>query len=60
VLDILHAAPGVQALVTSRTRLNVQGEHLLPVPGMDYPPVSPLRWGLSLPISGQRARVEVE
>jgi len=37
VSDILQAAPGVKALVTSRVVLNVGGEELLPVPGMEYP-----------------------
>jgi len=38
--DILVAAPGVKLLVTSRARLNVPGEHLLLVRGMDVPPAS--------------------
>jgi len=37
VVEILRAAPGVKALVTSRARLNVQGENLLPVSGMSAP-----------------------
>ena len=37
VTDTLKTAPGVRIVVTSRERLNVQGEHLRPVPGMDYP-----------------------
>jgi predicted ATPase/DNA-binding SARP family transcriptional activator len=37
VADILHAAPGVTLLVTSRTRLGLQGEHLFPVGGLAYP-----------------------
>ncbi|MBN1641690.1 MAG: AAA family ATPase, partial [Anaerolineae bacterium] len=36
-VDLLNAAPEVQVLVTSRVRLNVPGEHLLPVEGMTYP-----------------------
>jgi predicted ATPase/DNA-binding SARP family transcriptional activator/DNA-binding XRE family transcriptional regulator len=36
VLDLLQCAPGVQLLVTSRERLNVRGEQLVPVPGLDY------------------------
>jgi predicted ATPase len=35
--DILKAAPGVKILATSRARLNVQGEHLYPIGGMDVP-----------------------
>ena len=37
IVDILRTAPGVKILVTSRIRLNVRGEHLLPIAGMDYP-----------------------
>lgn len=36
--DILGSAPKVCILATSRERLNVQGEHLIPVAGMDVPP----------------------
>ncbi|MFL7811490.1 MAG: tetratricopeptide repeat protein, partial [Anaerolineae bacterium] len=38
VTDMLQAAAGLQIIVTSRARLNVQGEHLLPLGGMDLPP----------------------
>ena len=34
---ILQEAPGVKLLVTSRERLNVQGEWMLPIGGMSYP-----------------------
>jgi serine/threonine protein kinase/predicted ATPase/DNA-binding SARP family transcriptional activator len=37
VSNVLQAAPGVKVLATSRARLNLGGEHLLPVPGMDVP-----------------------
>jgi len=37
VVNILRTAPGLTILATSRTRLNVQGEHLFPVCGMDLP-----------------------
>jgi predicted ATPase/DNA-binding SARP family transcriptional activator len=37
VIDILKTAPEVDILVTSRVRLNVQGEHIYPVAGMNYP-----------------------
>jgi len=37
VIDILRTAPGLRILATSRTRLNVPGEHLFPVDGMDVP-----------------------
>jgi predicted ATPase/DNA-binding SARP family transcriptional activator len=41
VVDILDRAPGVCVLATSRIRLNVQGEHLVPIGGMDYPELPP-------------------
>jgi len=41
VSDILQAAPNVKILVTSRARLNVHGEHLLLIAGMEVPPVNP-------------------
>jgi len=41
VLELLHAASGVKILVTSRARLNVRGEHLLPIEGMHYPETLP-------------------
>jgi predicted ATPase len=37
VAEILKTAPDVQLLITSRTRLNVQGEHLLHLSGMEFP-----------------------
>jgi DNA-binding SARP family transcriptional activator/predicted ATPase len=37
VRDILHAAPQVKVLTTSRARLNVQDEHLFAVAGLEYP-----------------------
>jgi predicted ATPase/DNA-binding SARP family transcriptional activator len=37
VTDILKAASDVKVLATSRARLNVQGEHLFPVAGMEFP-----------------------
>jgi predicted ATPase len=39
VLDILKAVPEVVILATSRARLNVQGEHLVLVPGMKTPTI---------------------
>ncbi len=41
VNDILKAASGLKILVTSRTRLNLQSEHLFSVVGMDYPAPTP-------------------
>ncbi|MBN1582722.1 MAG: diguanylate cyclase [Anaerolineae bacterium] len=37
VAEILKAAPKVKILATSRVRLNVNGEYLLAVAGMNYP-----------------------
>jgi predicted ATPase/DNA-binding SARP family transcriptional activator len=37
VAEILKRAPAVKILVTSRARLNMQGETLFPVAGLDYP-----------------------
>lgn len=37
IIDILKMAPGVKLLVTSRARLKVQGEQLIPVNGVKYP-----------------------
>jgi predicted ATPase/DNA-binding SARP family transcriptional activator len=37
VTNILRATTGVKIVATSRARLNVQGEHLFPVSGMDLP-----------------------
>ncbi len=37
IIEILQAAPGVKALVTSREGLNLREEFLLPLGGLDYP-----------------------
>jgi predicted ATPase/DNA-binding SARP family transcriptional activator len=37
VSQILSTAPRVKALITSRTRLRMAGEHLFPVGGLSYP-----------------------
>ncbi|MFN2130426.1 MAG: ATP-binding protein, partial [Anaerolineae bacterium] len=37
VADMLRAAPGIKLLVTSRATLNVPGEQLFSLAGMDYP-----------------------
>ena len=39
VADLLRAAPGVVALVTSRTVLRLSGEHEFPVPTLPVPPI---------------------
>jgi DNA-binding SARP family transcriptional activator/predicted ATPase len=41
ITEFLHAAPRVKILVTSRAALNLQGETLLPVPGLSYPEEPP-------------------
>ena len=38
IADLLAAAPEVKLLVTSRASLQVQGEHLYPVQGLQVPP----------------------
>jgi predicted ATPase/DNA-binding SARP family transcriptional activator len=43
VAGILRAAPEVKVLVTSRARLNVEGENLFPVAGMRFPGQEALR-----------------
>ncbi len=37
VVDLLRAAPQIQVIVTSRTRLNVRGEQVYAVEALDYP-----------------------
>ena len=37
VLAMLEAAPGLKVLVTSRARLNVRGEQLFQISGIDFP-----------------------
>lgn len=39
--DLMEAAPGVKALVTSREALNLLGEWRYPVGGLSFPPASP-------------------
>lgn len=41
VAALLRAVPGLRVLATSRQRLGVQGEHVLPVPPLAIPPVTP-------------------
>jgi predicted ATPase len=42
VTDILRTAPQVKVLATSRTRLNVEGEHRFHVGGMSFPQLTPV------------------
>ncbi len=53
VIDMLENAPGVKILATSRSRLNVQGEHLFPLTGLDFPAASPMSPGLWSPHAPQ-------
>ena len=39
VADILRAAPNVRVMATSREPLQVRGEHVVPVPPLELPPV---------------------
>jgi predicted ATPase len=57
--DILRRAPGVKALVTSRSRLNVTGEQLSPVRGMDVPPLPSLEDGRGAGGEGQYQAVQL-
>jgi len=41
VAEMLRSAPQVKVLVTSRTRLNLQVEHCLPIAGIDFPQDTP-------------------
>ena len=41
VAEILRSAPRVKILVTSQVRLNLSGEHLVPVTGMNVPEQTP-------------------
>jgi predicted ATPase/DNA-binding SARP family transcriptional activator len=41
LVDLLHAAPGLKILVTSRARLDVEGETLLPIGGLACPACLP-------------------
>jgi serine/threonine protein kinase/predicted ATPase len=43
VTDILRTAPDVKILAASRTRLYVQGEHLFPIVGMEFPGIAVFR-----------------
>ncbi|MDQ3250192.1 MAG: tetratricopeptide repeat protein [Chloroflexota bacterium] len=42
LLDLLHAAPQLNLLITSRVRLNVQGEQLYAIEGIDFPDADPI------------------
>jgi DNA-binding SARP family transcriptional activator/predicted ATPase len=54
VAEFMRAAPGVKVLVTSRSRLNIKGEHIFPLGGLSYP-VS----GLSLSQAQQYGAVQL-
>jgi len=38
VIDVIGAAPDVRVIATSRERLSVPGEHVIPIPPLDLPP----------------------
>jgi predicted ATPase/DNA-binding SARP family transcriptional activator len=42
VIELLKTAPEVKVLATSRTRLNVEGEHRFHIGGMNFPELTPL------------------
>jgi len=42
VSDILHAAPRLKVIATSRAKLNLQGEALFTIDGMDFPDLNSL------------------
>ena len=37
--QLLQQAPGIKLLVTSRIRLNLKGEYIYPLSGIEYPAV---------------------
>jgi len=41
VTEVLKTVSNVKILATSRAKLNVQGEHLFPIAGMDFPALTP-------------------
>ncbi|MFN8485912.1 MAG: tetratricopeptide repeat protein [Anaerolineae bacterium] len=49
LVELLEAAPAIQVIVTSRERLNVRGEHVYPVQGMEYDLSVTLTKAASLP-----------
>ena len=53
VTEMLRAAPGVRVIATSREPLSVTGEHVVPVPPLDLPP---LQAGQPLAQRGQQAQ----
>ena len=56
LVEILHYAPQVTLLVTSRERLALQAEHLRELAGLAYPPAQPARSGAAtLPWSSYAA-----
>jgi predicted ATPase/DNA-binding SARP family transcriptional activator len=41
VTEVLKTVSNVKILTTSRAKLNLQGEHLFPIAGMDFPALTP-------------------
>ena len=50
LVDLLHYAPGLTVLVTSRERLTLQAEHLLEMTGLDYPHEPSTTVGKKIPL----------
>ncbi|MFN8496888.1 MAG: tetratricopeptide repeat protein [Anaerolineae bacterium] len=49
VVELLESAPHTQVIVTSRERLNVRGEYVYPMRGMEYDLAAPLAAAAALP-----------
>jgi predicted ATPase len=54
LLDMLHYAPQLRLLVTSRERLVLQAEHLFEMSGLDYPPNQSIQGGTKSALNATR------
>lgn len=59
VTELLAAAPGVKALVTSREVLHLYGEHEFPVPPLPLPDVNHLPTGTAVPYLSRYASIRL-